>query len=176
MVFEITNHVSVTDHGSLRTLIRHSPLKLSTISLKLFLPISDTISFVASAQNRNGSVGARSRITTACPQLTDDDSEQREKEELGDDEESEVASDDGSVETRARDGALVARQVAHNDGLHPSEEGSDGRRQDTRYDGERRMATVRPVVEEGDIGRQLQRSQNRFPFLDKDNKVSQKPS
>ena len=87
--------------------------------------------------------------------LTDDNTHQCEQEELRDHKESEVTSNDGSIEARTRHSALELGEPTHHNGLHPAEQRANRRRQHTRDDCKRVVTVVRPLLEECHIGRQL---------------------
>ena len=86
----------------------------------------------------------------------EDHTNQCEDEELRDNKEREVPRDDGTIQVRARDSALEAREPAHNNWQEPAEERADSGRQYTRNECERDVAVFGPAVEEANVCGQLQ--------------------
>ena len=83
--------------------------------------------------------------------LTETDTDQGENEELRDDQEGEVAGNDGTVQTRVCERALVLADRAHDAGQEKTENGRDSRRRHTGHEGEAVRARALPVFEEPDV-------------------------
>lgn len=79
-------------------------------------------------------------------------SEEGNSDELGDDEEEEVAGEDASIELGVREGALPFADCSDDHGQDELEEDGQNGRSDTGDNGERVGAAVGPLVQKADVG------------------------
>lgn len=86
---------------------------------------------------------------------TKDDTDKREDDQLGDDQERKVTRDDGAVHAGVSVCAHILGQLAHDDRECPAEQCRDRRRKHTRNESEGARGGVRPLLQEGDKCSQL---------------------
>ena len=86
---------------------------------------------------------------------TEYDTDEREDDELGDDQEREVTRDNSAIHARVGVCAHILGQFAHDDRKCPAEQGRDRRRKHTRDECEGTRGGVGPLLQEGNKCSQL---------------------
>ena len=122
------------------------------------LPIARTTILTASNNKHHQHQGRPTSHHPVSNLLTEEDADEREDDELRNDEEREVARDDGAVHARVRVRAHVLRQLAHDDGQCPPEQRRHRRGQHTRNERKRPGRLLGPGLEERHERGELQRT------------------